>query len=67
MVNLVQLNGSNPLRHPLVMQLFSRGNLYIGKDEESFTLIQIHLGRFRLEWERKPKPHGSRPTTKKSN
>jgi len=32
------------------MQLFSIGNLYIGKDNESFTDISIHLGRLRIEY-----------------
>jgi len=32
------------------MQLFSIGNLYIGKDTESFTDISIHLGRLRVEY-----------------
>tara|TARA_Y100001973_G_scaffold88847_1_gene134527 strand:- start:85 stop:264 length:180 start_codon:yes stop_codon:yes gene_type:complete len=32
------------------MQLFSIGNLYIGKDNESFTDISIHLGRYRIEY-----------------
>ena len=32
------------------MQLFSIGNLYIGKDNESFTDISIHFGRIRIEY-----------------
>ena len=32
------------------MELFSIGNLYIGKDNESFTDISIHLGRLRVEY-----------------
>jgi len=32
------------------MQLFSIGDLYIGKDNESFTDISIHLGRIRIEY-----------------
>jgi len=39
------------------MQLFSIGNLYIGKDNESFTDISIHLGRLRVEYSR---PHFSK-------
>ena len=40
-----------------LMQLFSIGNLYIGKDNESFTDISIHLGRLRVEYSR---PHFSK-------
>jgi hypothetical protein len=49
------------------MQIFSKGNLYIGKDDESFTTVLIHLGNYRLEFDWKPESNGSRPTTKESN
>jgi hypothetical protein len=49
------------------MQIFSKGNLYIGKDDESYTDIQIHFGRFVLEWTRQPKSNGTGPTAKESN
>ena len=34
------------------MQLISFGNFYLGKDKESYVKIDIHLGMFRLEYER---------------
>ncbi len=49
------------------MQIFSKGNLYIGRDDESFTTISIHIGNYLLEWEWKPKSHESRSTTEESN
>lgn len=33
------------------MQLFSNGSLYIGMDKEKFCDIDIHLGRFVLQYE----------------
>ena len=46
------------------MQLFSIGDLYIGKDNESFTDISIHLGRLRIEYSRPyfNKDDGSQPS-----
>ena len=46
------------------MQLFSIGNLYIGKDNESFTDISIHFGRLRVEYSRPyfNKDDGSQPS-----
>ena len=45
------------------MQLFSIGNLYIGKDNESFTDISIHLGRLRVEYSRpRLKNDGAKPS-----
>ena len=49
------------------MRIFSKGDLYIGKDDESFYDVQIHFGNYRLEWEWKPKSDEPRPTTKESN
>ena len=49
------------------MQIFSLGNLYIGKDDESFTTVSIHIGNFRLEWERNPKSNELKPTPEESN
>ena len=49
------------------MQIFSKGDLYIGRDDESFTTVLIHIGNYRLEWEWKPKPDGLRPATEESN
>ena len=57
----------NPLRQPIHMQIFSLGNLYIGKDDKSFTTVQIHLGQYVLEWERNPKSNELKPTTEESN
>ena len=34
------------------MQLISFGNFYLGKDKESYVKFDIHLGTFRLEYER---------------
>jgi len=50
------------------MQIISFGNFYFGKDKESFVKIDIHLGTFRLEYERprldkdgtKPSPETNR-------
>jgi hypothetical protein len=39
------------------MQILSFGNFYLGKDKESFVKFDIHLGTFRLEYER---PHFSK-------
>lgn len=33
------------------MQLFSNGSLYIGMDKEKFCDLDIHLGRFVLQYE----------------
>jgi len=33
------------------MKLFSTGSLYIGMDKEKFCDIDIHLGRFVLQYE----------------
>jgi hypothetical protein len=49
------------------MQIFSIGNLYIGKDVSNYTEVCVHLGNYRLDWQWKPKSHGSRPTAKESN
>ena len=49
------------------MQIFSLGNLYIGKDDESFTTVQIHLGNYVLEWERNPKSNELKSTPEESN
>lgn len=41
------------------MQLFSNGSLYIGMDKEKFCDIDIHLGRFVLQYEcANPMNHG---------
>ena len=34
------------------MQIISFGNFYLGKDKESYVKFDIHLGTFRLEYER---------------
>ena len=49
------------------MQIFSKGTLYIGKDDESFTLVSIHLGKYLVEWEHKPKSNESRPVAEESD
>mgnify|MGYP001169620678 CR=1 FL=1 len=33
------------------MQIFSNGSLYIGMDKEKFCDIDIHLGRFVIQYE----------------
>tara|TARA_R100000808_G_C2103811_1_gene120075 strand:+ start:776 stop:940 length:165 start_codon:yes stop_codon:yes gene_type:complete len=46
------------------MQLLSFGNFYLGKDKESFVKFDIHLGRYRLEYERPNfnKDDGAKPS-----
>ena len=34
------------------MQIISFGNFYLGKDKQSYTKINVHIGTFRLEYER---------------
>jgi len=34
------------------MQIISFGNFYLGKDKESYTKFNVHVGTFRLEYER---------------
>ena len=34
------------------MQIISFGNFYLGKDKESYVKFDIHLGTYRLEYER---------------
>ena len=34
------------------MQIISFGNFYLGKDKESFVKFDVHIGTFRLEYER---------------
>ena len=47
------------------MQLFSRGSFYLGKDDESFFDVSIHLGKYRLEWggHRKPQNESFKETS----
>ena len=33
------------------MQLISFGNFYFGKDKQSYTKLDVHIGTFRLEYE----------------
>ena len=49
-VNLV--NNLSSDNHFHSMQLISFGNFYLGKDKESYVKFDIHLGTFRLEYER---------------
>jgi hypothetical protein len=50
------------------MQLISFGNFYLGKDKKSYVKFDIHLGTYRLEYERprldndgtKPSPEPNR-------
>lgn len=49
------------------MQIFSLGNLYIGKDDTSYTDIRIHLGKYILEFEGNPKSNEPKPTPEESN
>ena len=37
------------------MQIFSKGDLYIGEDVTNYTQVRIHLGKYLLEYFRKPK------------
>jgi len=49
------------------MQIFSKGDLYIGEDVTNYTQVRIHLGKYLLEYFRKPKSNESRSTTEESN
>ncbi len=33
------------------MQIISFGNFYLGKDKQSYTKINVHIGTYRLEYE----------------
>ena len=33
------------------MQIISFGNFYLGKDKQSYTKINVHVGTYRLEYE----------------
>ena len=35
-----------------LMQIISFGNFYLGKDKQSYTKINVHIGTYRLEYER---------------
>ena len=49
------------------MQLISFGNFYLGKDKDSYVKFDIHLGTFRLEYER-PRPNNDgTKSTEESN
>jgi len=46
------------------MQIISFGNFYLGKDKESYVKFDIHLGTFRLEYERPRLDNdGAKPST----
>ena len=49
------------------MHIFSKGNLYIGEDVTNYTQVRIHLGKYLLEYFRKPESDGSQPATEESN
>ena len=34
------------------MQIISFGNFYLGKDKESYVKFDVHVGTYRLEYER---------------
>ena len=34
------------------MQIISFGNFYLGKDKQSYTKFNVHIGTYRLEYER---------------
>ena len=45
------------------MQIISFGNLYFGKDKESYTKLNVHVGTYRLEYERpRFKNDGAKPS-----
>ena len=45
------------------MQIISFGNFYLGKDKESYVKFDVHLGTFRLEYERpRFKNDGAKPS-----
>ena len=33
------------------MQIISFGNFYLGKDKQSYTKFDVHIGTYRLEYE----------------
>ena len=33
------------------MQIISLGNFYLGKDKQSYTKFDVHIGTYRLEYE----------------
>ena len=33
------------------MQIISFGNFYLGKDKESYTRFDVHIGTYRIEYE----------------
>ena len=46
------------------MQIISFGNFYLGKDKQSYTKINVHIGTYRLEYESPSfnKDDGSQPS-----
>ena len=50
LVNIV--NNLPNENHFYSMQIISFGNFYLGKDKESYVKFDIHLGTYRLEYER---------------
>ena len=45
------------------MQIISFGNFYLGKDKQSYTKINVHIGTYRLEYERpRLKNDGAKPS-----
>ncbi len=59
------MNPPNSIKKCIQMQLFSKGNFYIGTDDASFFDLSIHFGKFRLEWgdNRKPTNESIKETT----
>ena len=46
------------------MQIISFGNFYLGKDKQSYTKLNVHVGTYRLEYERpRFNNDGAKPST----
>jgi hypothetical protein len=50
LVNIV--NNLQNKNHFHSMQIISFGNFYLGKDKQSYTKFNVHIGTYRLEYER---------------
>ena len=45
------------------MQIISFGNFYLGKDKQSYTKFNVHIGTYRLEYESpRLKNDGAKPS-----
>ena len=49
------------------MQIISFGNFYLGKDKESYVKFDVHIGTFRLEYERPRLKNDGTKSSKETN